>query len=87
LYFLDAADNLMAININTSGNTVRMGTPHALFHAGGIQTQQGPYAVTADGKKFLIHSGDAKEESAPDSGAKLASQTKELTLPMNYRLS
>jgi len=36
-----------------------------LFHATGVQTQQGPYAVSADGKKFLVNSGDIKEESQP----------------------
>ena len=65
LFFLDPADKVMAADVSPLGNTVRMGTPHALFHAGGIQTQQGPYAVTADGKKFLINSGDVKEESQP----------------------
>jgi eukaryotic-like serine/threonine-protein kinase len=65
LFFLDPADNVMAVDVDTSGNTVRMGTPHALFHAPGIQSQQGPYTVTADGKKFLINSGDVKEESQP----------------------
>jgi eukaryotic-like serine/threonine-protein kinase len=65
LFWLDAGDNMMAVDINTSGITVRMGTPHVLFHAGGVQTQQGPYAVTADGEKFLINTGDVKEENQP----------------------
>ena len=65
MFFLDPADNLMAVDVNSSGNTVRMGTPHALFHSIGIQNQLGPYNVTADGKKFLINSGDVKEESQP----------------------
>ena len=65
LFLLDAADNVLAVEIQTAGNTVRMGTPQALFHAGGVQTQQGPYAVTADGKKFLINTGDVKEENQP----------------------
>jgi len=34
-----------------------------LFHAAGVQAQQAGYDVTADGKKFLINSSDAKEES------------------------
>jgi eukaryotic-like serine/threonine-protein kinase len=65
LFFLDSADSVMAVDVSTSGNTIRMGAPHALFHHGGVQIQQGPYAVTADGKKFLINSGDVKEESQP----------------------
>jgi eukaryotic-like serine/threonine-protein kinase len=65
LFFLDPADNLVAVDVNSLGNVARMGTPHVLFHANGVQTQQGPYAVSADGKKFLINSGDVKEESQP----------------------
>jgi eukaryotic-like serine/threonine-protein kinase len=65
LFWLDAADNMMAADVNTSGASVQMGTPQALFHAAGVQTQQGPYAVTADGKKFLINTGDVKEENQP----------------------
>ena len=65
LFLLDAADNVMAVDVNTTANGVRMGTPQALFHAGGVQTQQGPYTVTADGKKFLINTGDVKEENQP----------------------
>ena len=65
LFLLDAADNVMAVDVNTTANGVRMGTPQALFHAGGVQTQQGPYTVTTDGKKFLINIGDVKEENQP----------------------
>jgi hypothetical protein len=36
-----------------------------LFHAGGVQSQQDPFDVTADGKRFLINSGDVKEQSQP----------------------
>jgi eukaryotic-like serine/threonine-protein kinase len=65
LFLLDAADNMMAVDVNTAGTTVRIGTPRELFHAAGVQIQQGPYAVTADGKKFLINAGDVKEENQP----------------------
>lgn len=65
LFLLDAADNVMAVDVNSTANAVRMGTPQVLFHAGGVQTQQGPYTVTADGKKFLINTGDVKEENQP----------------------
>lgn len=65
LFFLDLADNVMAVDVKTDGKTVQFGTPHLLFHVAGIQNQQGPYTVTPDGKKFLINSGDLKEESQP----------------------
>ena len=66
LFFLDLSDNVVAVDVNTLGNTVRLGTPHVLFHAtGGQALQQRAYDVTGDGKKFIISSVDANEESQP----------------------
>jgi len=65
LFFLDAADHLIAVDVNTSGNAIHLGGPHALFQTIGIQREWGPFAVTADGKKFLINSGNQKEGSDP----------------------
>jgi serine/threonine protein kinase/Tol biopolymer transport system component len=65
LYFLDPADNVTAVDVNSDGDVARMGTPRILFHPAGIQVPQGPYSVSADGKRFLINSGDIKEESRP----------------------
>ena len=65
LYFLDSADNLMAVDVNASGNAVRLGVPHALFAVVGAQRQAEPFDVTADGKKFLINSSNTKEPNEP----------------------
>ena len=65
LFYLDPAGSMTAVDVSTSENAVRIGTTHTLFHNGAVQTQQGPYAVTADGKRFLINSGDVKEENQP----------------------
>jgi eukaryotic-like serine/threonine-protein kinase len=65
LFFLDPSDNLIGVDVNTSGNAVHLGTPHTLFQAVGIQREYGPYDVTADGKRFLINSGNLKEGSDP----------------------
>jgi eukaryotic-like serine/threonine-protein kinase len=65
LFFLDPADNLMAVDVNASGDNVQLGTPQALFRSLGVQNTLGPYDVTADGKKFLINSGEVKEENQP----------------------
>jgi serine/threonine protein kinase len=65
LYFLDAADNVMACDVKTDGKSVQFGTPHLLFRGVGVQNQQGPYAVSSDGKLFLMNSGDLKEENQP----------------------
>jgi Tol biopolymer transport system component len=64
LFFLDPADNLVAVDV-TSGDAVRLGAPHTLFQAVGIQRDFGPYDVTGDGKKFLINSGNLKEGTEP----------------------
>lgn len=61
LFFLDNADNIMAVDVAASGNAVRLGTPHVLFQAVGTQRDAGAYDVTGDGKKFLINSGNLKE--------------------------
>jgi eukaryotic-like serine/threonine-protein kinase len=65
LFFLDPADNLMAVDVNPTSTPIQLGTPHPLFRAPGVQNTLGPYGVTADGKKFLINSGDVKEENQP----------------------
>jgi eukaryotic-like serine/threonine-protein kinase len=65
LFFLDPTDNLVAVDVNSSGKAVQLGVPHTLFPAVAIQRQQGPYDVTADGKKFLINSSNVKEGSEP----------------------
>jgi eukaryotic-like serine/threonine-protein kinase len=65
LFFLDATDNLIAVDVNASGGAVHLGTPHTLFQAIGIQREYGPFQVTADGKKFLINSGNLKEGTEP----------------------
>jgi eukaryotic-like serine/threonine-protein kinase len=65
LFFLDPQDNLVAVDVNPSGNAVQLGAPHTLFQAVGIQRDFGPYDVTADGKKFLINSGNLKEGTEP----------------------
>jgi serine/threonine protein kinase/Tol biopolymer transport system component len=65
LFFLDLADNIVAVDVNTSGSAVKLGAPHTLFQAVGIQRDFGPYDVTADGKKFLINSGNLKEGTEP----------------------
>ncbi len=65
LFFLDAADTLTAVDVNASSGAPRLGAPHALFQAVGIQRDFGPYDVTPGGKKFLVNSGNLKEGSDP----------------------
>jgi serine/threonine protein kinase len=65
LFFLDPTDKIVAVDVNASGNAVRLGTPHDLFQTVGLQREYGPFAVTADGKRFLLNSGNLKEGSDP----------------------
>jgi eukaryotic-like serine/threonine-protein kinase len=65
LFFLDPSDTLMAVDVDTSDGTPRLGVPHALFQAIGVQRQVGTFVVTADGKKFLVNSGNAKPSVEP----------------------
>ena len=65
LFFVDGEEKIQAVDVNTSGNAIHLGIPHALFQAFGLQREYGPYDVTADGKKFLLNSGNLKEGSAP----------------------
>jgi Tol biopolymer transport system component len=65
LFFLDPTDKIVAVDVNASGNAVRLGSPHDLFQTVGVQREYGPFDVSADGKKFLINSGNVKEGSDP----------------------
>jgi Tol biopolymer transport system component len=65
VFYLDPNDNIVAVDVNASGSAVQLGTPHTLFQAIGIQRDYGPFDVTADGKKFLLNSGNLKEGSDP----------------------
>jgi Tol biopolymer transport system component len=65
LFFLDFTDNLVAVDVSTSPNAVRLGVPHTLFHAVAVQRGAGAFDVTADGKKFLVNSGNQKDGNEP----------------------
>ena len=65
LFFLDPADKIVAVDVTASGNAVQLGVPHELFQTVGIQREYGPFDVTADGKKFLLNSGNLKEGTEP----------------------
>jgi Tol biopolymer transport system component len=65
LFFVDSADNLMAVDVNASGSAVQLGVPHVLFQVVGAQRQAGAFDVTSDGKKFLVNNGNPKEGNEP----------------------
>ena len=45
----------MAVDVNKNGAGLQLGTPHELFKAATVSGPQGPYAVSADGKKFVVN--------------------------------
>ena len=65
LFYLDSTDHIVAVDVDASGNAVHLGVPHVLFQAVGVQRDYGPYDVTADGKKFLINSGNIAQGGDP----------------------
>lgn len=65
IYFLDPSDNIMAVDVDGSGDTPRLGVPHALFQAIGVQRQVGTYVPSKDGRRFLVNSGSAKPGTEP----------------------
>jgi serine/threonine protein kinase len=65
LFFLDPTDNIVAVDVNGASSAPKLGTPHILFQATAVQRQNGPFAVTADGKKFLVNTGNLKEGLDP----------------------
>ncbi len=65
IYFLDGSDNVVAVDVAPAGSAVDLGVPHVLFQAIGMQRDYGPFDVSADGKKFLINSGNLNQGSDP----------------------
>ena len=63
LFFLDGGGTLMAADVDTSGNAPQFGVPRPLFHV--EPNLNGPYDVTADGKRFLVNSWSQKESGQP----------------------
>ena len=60
LFYFTPSETLMAVDVNTSGGTVQLGIPKALFHAqvlggtGGGALNAWRWDVTPDGQRFLI---------------------------------
>ena len=65
IFFLDPSDNLMAVDVDTTSGTPRLGVPHSLFQVLGVQRQVGTYVVTKDAKKFLVNSGSTTQGNDP----------------------
>jgi serine/threonine protein kinase len=55
LFFLSIDQQIMAVDIQQNGASLQLGAPHALFKATTVSGSNGPYTVSADGKKFVMN--------------------------------
>jgi Tol biopolymer transport system component len=63
LYYLAADRTLMAVDVSTMGTRLKVGRPMPLFRppvSGGLNTYRSHYAVTSDGKRFVIDALDSE---------------------------
>ena len=55
LFFFSIDQQVMAVDVSQKGASLQLGTPHALFKATTVSVANGPYSVSADGKKFVMN--------------------------------
>jgi serine/threonine protein kinase/Tol biopolymer transport system component len=55
LFFFSPDQQVMAVDVNQNGAGLQLGAPHALFKATTVSGPNGPYTVSADGKKFVMN--------------------------------
>jgi serine/threonine protein kinase/Tol biopolymer transport system component len=55
LFFFSTDGQIMAVDVSQNGASLQLGTPHALFKAATVSGPNGPYTVSADGKKFVMN--------------------------------
>jgi eukaryotic-like serine/threonine-protein kinase len=56
LFFFNPADQqIMAVDVGQNAASLQLGAPHALFKALTVSVATGPYAVSADGKRFVVN--------------------------------
>ena len=55
LYYTDPDNKIMAVDINSRGDSLQVGTPHVLWQPRLQPVVTPPYAASADGKRFLVN--------------------------------
>jgi Tol biopolymer transport system component/tRNA A-37 threonylcarbamoyl transferase component Bud32 len=56
LFFFNTLDpQVMAVDVHQNGASLQLGAPHALFKVSTVGGANGPYTVSADGKKFVMN--------------------------------
>jgi serine/threonine protein kinase/Tol biopolymer transport system component len=54
--FFDSTDQqVMAVDVQPRGASLELGTPHALFKVVTVTGPQGPFTISADGKRFVMN--------------------------------
>jgi eukaryotic-like serine/threonine-protein kinase len=65
LYFLSLGGKLTAVEVREKGASLELGMPQELFQANTFHITGTPFAVSADGKRFLINGTTAQAASQP----------------------
>ena len=71
LFYFTPDENLMAVDVKTSGGAIALGVPKALFHApvgggtGGGADTSWRWDISADGKRFLVNTSLDDATAAP----------------------
>ncbi len=65
LFFFSSDQQIMTVDIRQNGSSLQLGTPHALFKANAVNAPNGPYTVSADGKKFVINTVMSQSVTEP----------------------
>jgi eukaryotic-like serine/threonine-protein kinase len=55
LLFFSIDQQMMAVDVSQKSESLQLGTPHALFKATAVSNANGPYTVSADGRKFVMN--------------------------------
>jgi eukaryotic-like serine/threonine-protein kinase len=65
MFYLNSTNKIVAVDVDSAGNAVRLTRPHALFQAVVVGPQLGSFTVAPDGKKFLLNSSKSAEANTP----------------------
>jgi serine/threonine protein kinase len=65
LVFSTLDQQLMAVDVRASGASIALGVPHALFKFSAVSGPDGPFDMSADGKKFVVNRLSSDTAPAP----------------------
>ncbi len=55
LFYFSTNQQVMAVDVSQNGASLQLGAPRSLFKATTVGSPNGPYTVSADGKKFVMN--------------------------------